>query len=88
MINSVINTGLQGLQHSIQGANKAATNIAQAGETNRTDDAGNVDTNRSDDKSLTSSLVDLKLYSQSAKANAKVIEAGSHQLGTLLNIKA
>lgn len=87
MISSVISTGIQGLQRSIQGADKAATNIAKAGETSQADDAGNLQS-ASDSNDLTSSLVDLKVYSLSAKANAKVIEAGSKQLGSLLNIKA
>lgn len=87
MISPVISTGLQGLQQSIQGADKAATNIAKAGEANQTDDAGNLQS-PSDSNDLTSSLVDLKVYSVSAKANAKVVEAGSNMLGSLLDIKA
>ena len=87
MISPVITTGIQGLQRSIQGADKAATNIAKAGESNPTQAKGNVQ-NASNGNDLTSSLVDLKVYSLSAKANAKVIEAGSQQLGSLLDIKA
>ena len=88
MVDPVISTGLSGLQKSYQGLNRAAQQIARGGDANPADDrSGNRDVSSADD-GLLKPIVDLKLYSISAKANAKVIQTGSDLLGTLLNTKA
>jgi hypothetical protein len=88
MVDPVVSTGLSGLQKSIQGVNQAARQIARGGEANPADDQASGADLSSGDDGLVKPIVDLKLYSISAKANAKVVQTGSDLLGTLLNTKA
>lgn len=88
MVDPVVSTGLSGLQKSIQGVNQAARQIARGGESNPADDQVSGADSSSGDDGLLKPIVDLKLYSVSAKANAKVVQTGSDLLGTLLNTKA
>ena len=80
-VNSALNTGLQGFQDAQSRVNQAAQEIASLSVTDSTKDS--IDT-----KDLTSSLVDLKVAENDAKANAKVIQTASDVLGTLLDVTA
>ncbi|MDB6061295.1 MAG: hypothetical protein JWM78_1398 [Verrucomicrobiaceae bacterium] len=73
-INSVLSTGVQGLQAGIQRTNQAAGTIARAGTDENSD--------------LTTPIVDLKRGEQQVKASAAVIKAADETIGTLIDIKA
>ena len=74
---STLSVGLQGLQNGIGIANKAAADIATAG----VEGAG---LNVSD---LATSLVDIKVGEQLAKASAAVIKSADETLGALIDIR-
>lgn len=77
-INSLLQTGVQGVQASVKGMQGAATKIAQVGAT----DSGQ---STSD---LAASFIDLKLYERSAEASAKIVKTADTMLGVLLDTKA
>ncbi len=74
---SALSVGLQGLQNGIGIANKAAAEIASAG----VEGAG---LNVAD---LATSLVDMKVGEQLAKASAAVIKSADETLGALIDIR-
>jgi hypothetical protein len=74
-INSVISSGVQGVQAGIGRANQAAGQIASVGA----EVAGG---------DLAASIVDLKLGEIQVKASASVIRAGNEMLGSLIDINA
>ena len=78
---SALSNGLQGFQAAQNRVNQAAQDIASQSVT----DASQESINTND---LTSSLVDLTVAENDAKANAKVIQTASDVLGTLLDIEA
>jgi len=80
-VNSALNTGLQGFQEAQSRMNQAASDIASQSVTDSTTDS-------IDSKDLTTSLVELKVAENDAKANVKVIQAASDVLGTLLDVEA
>lgn len=80
-VNSALNTGLQGFQEAQSRVNQAAHEIASQTVTDSTTDS-------IDSKDLTTSLVELKVAENDAKANVKVIQTASDLLGTLLDVKA
>jgi hypothetical protein len=75
-VNSVLASGVQGLQLGISQANKAGANIARAGTTTS-----------GDNNDLTNSLVDLKSAEQQVKASAQVIKSADDTVGTLIDLK-
>lgn len=79
-VNDALNIGVQGFQQAQGSLNDAATRIAGQQVT----DASSQSIDRND---LTTAVVDLKVAEHDAKANAKVIEAASNTLGTLLDIE-
>ncbi len=87
MISNVLSTGLQGIKQGVQGAEKAATRIAQAGQP-LADDTGVNEAGSDIFDSLIEPIVDLKLYENSVKASAKVVKTADEMIGTLLDIKA
>lgn len=78
---SALNIGVQGFQDAQSRINDAAQNIASQSVTDSTKDSINT-------QDLTTSLVDLKVAENDAKANAKVIQTASDVLGTLLDVTA
>ena len=92
MISNVLSTGLQGLNRSLQGAEKAASDIANASISNQ--GAGNESVSQTAEPAadiqtnLPESLVELRVYEQSFAASAKVVETADRTIGTLLDIKA
>lgn len=74
-MNSVMSTGMQGLQAGLGRANQAAGDIARAGTT-------------SSDGDLASSMVDLKVSEQQVKASAAVVKTADDMLGTLIDTTA
>lgn len=79
-IKSALNIGVQGFQEAQSRVNQAAQNIASQSVKDSTEES-------LDTRDLTSSLVDLKVAENDAKANAKVIQTASDVLGTLLDIE-
>lgn len=74
-INSVLSTGLQGVQAGINRANQAGGKIAS---TNISDNTGD----------LAAPIVDQRIAEIQVKASSAVIKAGDQMLGTLIDIKA
>lgn len=74
-INSVLSTGVQGVQAGMQRANRAASEIARAGTAEQGGD-------------LVTPIVDLKLSELQVKASAAVIKSADEVVGTLIDIKA
>ncbi len=78
-VNNAINTAVQGFQDAQSRANKAAQDIASQNVQDSTE-------NSVDAADLATSLVELKTAEIDAKANAKVIEAATSVLGSILDI--
>ncbi len=74
-INSVLQTGLQGVQTGLNGLHQSARTIATA-----TTDAG-----PSSAHNMTEAVVEFKLYEQSVKGSAKVVQAADDMMGSLLD---
>ena len=84
MISNTLYTGLEGVRKGMEGAQRAAGEIARAGTVDpagETAQAGAV-------RNLAEPLVDLKLYQRSFEASTKVVKTADDMLGTLLNQKA
>lgn len=77
-VNSVLQTGVQGVQSSVRGIQDAAQKISQTGTPQGPQTATDI----------VEPLVDLKLYEVSAQANAKVVQTADRMLGTLLDTTA
>jgi len=77
MVNSVLNSGLQGVRQGMERMHETANGIAMAGKN------GNLDINN-----LSKNLVDLKTQEQEIKANMTVIKVADAVLGTLLDERA
>ena len=79
MISPILNTGLQGVQKGIEGAEEAASRIVKA---------GTVESAPASDASVVEPMVDLKLYERSVEASAKVVKTADEVLGTILDTLA
>ncbi len=77
-INSVLQTGLQGVQQGVDGAEKAATQIVRGGKDGASGSNGDI----------LEPIVDLKLYARSVEASAQVVKTADEVLGTLLDTMA
>jgi len=77
-VNSVLQTGLQGVQNGLEGVEKAATEIVRAGTVNGSTGSNDV----------VESIVDLKLYERSVKASAQVVRTADEVLGSILDTMA
>lgn len=78
--NSALQTGLQGVQQGIEGAERSAREIVRAGTVD-----GPAGSNSND---VTESVVDLKLYERSVEASAQVVKTADEVLGTLIDTLA
>lgn len=74
-VNSVLSTGVQGVQAGLQRASRAAGDIARFGTTEQ-------------DGDLATPIVDLKLSELQVKASAAVIKTADEVVGTLIDIRA
>lgn len=74
-VNSVLQSGIQGIQTATLGAEKAAREIVRAG----TESA-------SSPNSVVEPMVDLKLYERSVQASSQVVKTADEVLGSLLDI--
>lgn len=76
-IESILQTGLQGIQKGTAGVEKAALDIVRSGTDNSVDSVGSSD--------LTESIVDLQLYERSIEASAQVVKVADEVLGAMLD---
>jgi hypothetical protein len=74
-VNSVLSSGIQGVQAGFQRANRAAGEIASAGTSEQGGD-------------LITPIVDLKSSEIQVKASAAVIKSADEMVGTLIDINA
>jgi hypothetical protein len=74
---SAFSTGLEGLNKSLNGMQKAAHDIASF---NVKEDVGGVE-------GLTEALIDLKKHELSAKASIEVIKVANEVAGSIIDIK-
>lgn len=96
-INSIVSTGLQGIQSGLDRGARAASDIASLGAPNfgttslgTTSPTGAGDKAGINDRSggLTQSLIDLKLSEIQVKASAAVLRTADEVVGTLIDIRA
>ena len=78
-VGSAVNQGLIGMQRSQTEISRSAQQIAQAGTTQKDNPAKN---------DLVEPLVNIKAQTQVFDASAKVVQAASDTIGTLLKTKA
>ena len=74
-INSVLQSGLHGIQAGLNGLQKSAQTIATA-----TTDTGPATT-----KDMAEAVVELRLYEQGVKGSARVVKAADEMMGSLLD---
>jgi flagellar basal body rod protein FlgG len=79
-VNSVLQSGLQGVQRGIEGVERSATDIVRSGTVD-----GAAGSNSND---IVESIVDLKLYERSIEASAQVVRTADEVLGSLLDTMA
>ena len=72
-VNSILNTGLQGIQNGTAGIEKAAQAIVRSGAVDVPKD------------SVAQPIVDLKLYERSVQASVQVVKTADQTLGSLLD---
>jgi flagellar basal body rod protein FlgG len=77
-VNSVLNTGLHGIQKGFEGVEKAATEIVRGG----------ADGPAGSNADMVEPLVDLKLYERAVEASAQIVKTADEVLGTLLDTLA
>ncbi|MGX5173115.1 hypothetical protein ACUR5C_03700 [Aliikangiella sp. IMCC44653] len=96
-INNALNTGIQGFQNATNRANQAAQEIAsqqvssanvQASSNDSSDSNSVVAVPAEPNKPLTTSLIELRVAENEAKANANVIRTASDIVGSLLDVTA
>lgn len=78
-VDSILSTGLQGMQQSQRNLGSAATEIAQAATLERPSESS---------RSLAQPLVEMKFDQHVFDASAKVVSTADELLGTLLDTKA
>jgi len=79
-VNSILQTGLQGVQQGVEGAERAASDIVRSGTVD-----GAAGSNSND---IVEAVVDLKLYARSVEASAQVVRTADEVLGSLLDTMA
>jgi flagellar hook-associated protein FlgK len=77
-VNSILQSGIQGVQAATQGAEKAARDIVRAGT-----DSGGTSTSPGN---VVEPIVDLQLYERSVQASSQVVKTADEVLGSLLDI--
>jgi hypothetical protein len=77
MISSVMNSGVYGIQRGNEMLNRSADQIAKA----------NMPPEQGGPERIEKSVVEQSLAKNQVQASAKVVQAGSDMLGTLIDIK-
>ncbi len=78
-INSVMQTGLNGMQKSHAGIQRSGEQIVRA---------GTIDQNSSTINDFAEPIVNMKIEQQVFDASAKIVKTADEMLGTVLNLKA
>lgn len=78
-VNTVIQSGIEGVQRANEGLEKAASEIVRA---------GSVDGPAGSNSNVIEPIVDLKLYERSIEASSQVVKVADEVLGTLLDTLA
>jgi len=73
-INSILQSGVQGVQSATQGVERVAKDVVRSGTDGATSQ-GNV----------VESIVDLQLYERSVQASAQIVKTADEVLGTILD---
>tara|TARA_R110001599_G_C12181396_1_gene654089 strand:- start:1200 stop:1442 length:243 start_codon:yes stop_codon:yes gene_type:complete len=73
-VNSILHSGIQGVQSATQGVERAAKDIVRSG----TDGAAG-------QNNVVESIVDLQLYERSVQASAQIVKTADEVLGTILD---
>lgn len=73
-VNSILNSGIQGVQSATQGIERVAKDIVRSG----TDGAAG-------QNNVVESIVDLQLYERSVQASAQIVKTADEVLGTILD---
>lgn len=73
-VNSILHSGIQGVQSATQGIERAAKDIVRSG----TDGAAG-------QNNVVESIVDLQLYERSVQASAQIVKTADEVLGTILD---
>lgn len=79
-VNTILQSGVEGVQRANEGLEKAASEIVRAGSVDGP--AG------STNSGVIEPIVDLKLYERSIEASAQVVKTADEVLGTLLDTLA
>lgn len=88
MVDSVMASGLQGVQRGVNNAQQAAQNIAET-TTQPREQSNNVERAGSDERpSLEESIVELKTSERQVEASAQVVKTADDLLGTIVDISA
>jgi len=77
-INSVVDTGLNGIRQGVEGVEKSAADIVRAGTVDGADGANDV----------LEPIIELRLYQRSVEASSQVVRTADEVLGTLLDTMA
>jgi len=77
-VNTILQTGVEGIRQGVEGAEKAASEIVRAGAVDGP--AGSND--------VVEPIVELRLYERSIEASAQVVKTADEVLGTLLDTLA
>lgn len=98
MVGSVMNEGLRGMQNSQRELQRAATDIARANITERSQEQASDDVastlpaveepQQTSQRSIEESLVELRRQEQLFTANAKVVSVANQALGSLIDVKS
>ncbi len=73
-VNSILQSGIQGVQTATQGVERAAKDIVRSGAD------GAAGQNK-----VVESIVDLQLYERSVQASAQIVKTADEVLGTILD---
>ena len=83
-VNTILQSGVEGVQRANEGLEKAASEIVRAGSV----DSPAGSTTGSTNSGVIEPIVDLKLYERSIEASAQVVKTADEVLGTLLDTLA
>ncbi len=78
-VNTILQTGLQGIERGVEGVERSATEIVRGGA---------VDGPAGSNSDVVEAVVDLKLYERSIEASAQVVRTADEVLGSLLDTMA
>ena len=73
-VNSILQSGIQGVQTATQGVERAAKDIVRSGADGAAGQSAVVE-----------SIVDLQLYERSVQASAQIVKTADEVLGTILD---